>query len=442
MSAPLPRLRRDEEAGRPSRDLIDGWLRVFTGLLRMPAGEVEGIREELEGHLRDRVRDLMVTGMDEAAAVRQAISELGEAAEVAARYRDWRGEPRRRLIMHLTLVGTGAALAMSLVALTWNGGQAGAPQAPGATGTMIGGVAGEGLKGQGGETPRAQDAAMFRAEPVDPQLAAVRLEASFDGTPLTDVFTALGKAAGRPVQVQRTVVEEAGADLNARVNLRYADITLPRVLAAASEQLGLSGAGALDARVTDGSLEIATREYFDRRELSLATYDLSAIIAARQAKYSEKRTEVVPEIVHALTEFVSPEDWVENGGELAQLQVVGDRLFVKAPARMHPQIRWMLRQLPPHGRAAGVDVDRPPVVYLTGEAERPGAYAIPAGQSLTLRRLLAASGGLKPGAAEVVIQRGDERSQTVQYRRVTAEELGTPGGPDVELGANDLVTVR
>src|SRR5690606_20497259 len=141
----------------------------------------------------------------------------------------------------------------------------------------------------------------------DPQLAAVRLEASFDGTPLTDVFTALGKAAGRPVQVQRTVVEEAGADLNARVNLRYADITLPRVLAAVSEQLGLSGAGALDARVTDGSLVIATREYFDRRELSLATYDLSAIIAARQAKYSEKRTEVVPEIVHALTEFVSPE---------------------------------------------------------------------------------------------------------------------------------------
>jgi hypothetical protein len=98
--------------------------------------------------------------------------------------------------------------------------------------------------------------------------------------------------------------------------------------------------------MTNGVLEIAPREFFDRRERTLVTYDLSGIISARQETYGEEREKVVQEVQGLICNFVSAEDWRENGGELAQMSVVGDRLFVEAPARMHPQIKWILDQLP------------------------------------------------------------------------------------------------
>ena len=97
--------------------------------------------------------------------------------------------------------------------------------------------------------------------------------------------------------------------------------------------------------MTNGVLEIAPREFFDRRERTLVTYDLSGIISARHETFGEDREKVVPEIQSLICNFVSAEDWRDNGGELAQMSVVGDRLFVEAP-RMHPQVKWILDQLP------------------------------------------------------------------------------------------------
>lgn len=87
-------------------------------MLRVPASEREAIRTELNEHLRERIRDLMLSGAAEHAATSQAISELGDAAILARRYQEAIEPSSRRSLMHVgiataataALVFSGAAL--------------------------------------------------------------------------------------------------------------------------------------------------------------------------------------------------------------------------------------------------------------------------------------------------------------------------------------------
>jgi uncharacterized coiled-coil protein SlyX len=377
MSRPLPRIRH---ADPPTGDLVSGWLDVFLTLLRLPGDQADPIREELESHLRDRARDLMLTGLNEAEATRQAITELGEAADVAARYRALKSEPRRRLLMHLTLFGVGAALAMSVAAFSLSGRQ----QPPAAASTQEATIA------QLNKTVREQEdrlaalsdqvqeqrrlaadlqaarssppqitSAAYEPTPPDPALAALVIDATFQNSRLEDVFKGLGTATNASVDVKWPLIQPNGATPSSAINLRKASTTVPRILAQVSEQLNLQGSQSLDARLRDGVLTIATREYFDKAESTLVAYDVSGIVQARMVAYSEGREVVIKDIVDVVTHFVSPDDWNENGGNLAQTMIVGDRLFIKAPARFHPQIQWILDQLPampaPHSLAPAQD---------------------------------------------------------------------------------------
>ena len=75
-----------QEVQKPSS--IESWLSLFARLLRLPDANKKAIVDELDQHLRERVRDLMLGGKSETDALRLAIDELGGAAELA--------EPRLR----------------------------------------------------------------------------------------------------------------------------------------------------------------------------------------------------------------------------------------------------------------------------------------------------------------------------------------------------------
>lgn len=100
------------------RDAADAWLDRVTAMLRVPAAERDAIRAELNEHLRERIRDLMLSGAAEHAATSQAISELGDAAILARRYQEAIEPSSRRSLMHVgiataataALVFSGAAL--------------------------------------------------------------------------------------------------------------------------------------------------------------------------------------------------------------------------------------------------------------------------------------------------------------------------------------------
>lgn len=87
-----------------SRDGIDAWLDVLTSMLALPPSQRAQVRDELEDHLRSRVDDLLIAGSPEPEAVRTAIAELGETAQLARHITSANHTPKsfRRFAMNAT----------------------------------------------------------------------------------------------------------------------------------------------------------------------------------------------------------------------------------------------------------------------------------------------------------------------------------------------------
>tara|TARA_R110002072_G_scaffold42064_16_gene118338 strand:+ start:31975 stop:33288 length:1314 start_codon:yes stop_codon:yes gene_type:complete len=66
-----------------TKDSISSWLDVLTGMLAIPESQRTQVRDEFEDHLRSRIDDLLIVGKPEPEAIRIAIAELGETAELA-----------------------------------------------------------------------------------------------------------------------------------------------------------------------------------------------------------------------------------------------------------------------------------------------------------------------------------------------------------------------
>ena len=61
--------------GRPETDTIGSWMDVFETLLHVPEPAAASIREELESHLRERVRDLVIEGESEGEGVSDKVGD-------------------------------------------------------------------------------------------------------------------------------------------------------------------------------------------------------------------------------------------------------------------------------------------------------------------------------------------------------------------------------
>lgn len=163
MSAPL-RIHSEPVHAPNRRDAADAWLDRVTAMLRVPMAEREAIRAELNEHLRERIRDLMLSGAAEGAATSQAISELGDAAMLARRYQEAIEPSSRRSLMHVgiataataALVFSGAALFQGGAAPTPPGGATPAGGTPVATAPApVGSIAEAELRARLDEANRA-----------------------------------------------------------------------------------------------------------------------------------------------------------------------------------------------------------------------------------------------------------------------------------------------
>ena len=319
------RLHRDppvEKATTPragGTDSVSSWLDMLTRML--PARQGAEVREELESHVRERVRDLVLAGTEEAAATRTAIAELGDAAAVAQRFREAARTPFRRLAMNLAVLGVaGAALITSVVAVRGTGpGGAPAPSyQPGVVERVVNG-----------------------AEPSVP-----RIDATTDS--LDVVLDKIGQSIKAQTVVRWPALGEAGVSAQQSVTVHTGPGSLSGVFDALNAAISASpDQRPVDFRLNDGVLEVAPPAWFDRRETTLVRYDLSPI---------EEQGIATEEFIALVVQFVSPEDWKDNGGEMAECRVLGRYAFVKAPARIHAGVRWFLDQF--NGRADAPEGER------------------------------------------------------------------------------------
>lgn len=392
------------------------WLDELGAALHMPFERAEAIREELAEHLRERIRDLELEGLDESAASSAAVKELGDAAAVARRFRHAERTPIRRRLMNLAVIGlAGAALVTSVVAI--NGG--GQPERPGRA--MV-------YEGQTNVDAR-------------PSIAVKPLKV--EKGKLGEVLNKLGAEAAARTVVRWNALNECGMDGGDEVNFDAPMGDLASTVAAINEARGLNvnDVGALDYRVKDGVIEFAPRGLFDRRETVLVCYDIGDLIDSSID---------LEQMCSVITSFVDPEAWRDNGGDLGSMQLVGRRMFVKAPPRMQDGVKWIMEQLaenqgaasvdaPDAAAAAAVPVEKNNLVYVSGLVQRPGPYNHP-GQELTLRRVLIAA-SINPEAAEARIVRGPADQPEV-VGQLRGAELFDPTGADFAIKPGDIVTVK
>lgn len=329
-------------------EAIRSWLDMSIVLCKLPASESESLREELGGHLTERARDLMITGLDEEQSVRRAIEELGDAALFAQRYRTARNEPKRRRIMNgILLTGIGASLAISITALT------GGPSLQ--QNTYI----------PSGST-------MLQAQ----ELPDIHLSLNFDETPLSKVIEYIAGTLESPHHVHW----ENGLDAEAQLSLTVENVSLATALRLINDELELSSGENLDVRLNDGLLEFAEQDYFDQREQVITTYNLDEFL---RADVNPKQTSDL------IMEFVEPDAWADNGGIVAHIKLVGPILFVEAPPRIQEGVRWILSEL-----------FEPGVGEQAEALQGPGAHVVQPGdtvESIAQRRLGDAS-----AAAELI----------------------------------------
>lgn len=321
------RLRRGDEGGASGAgDVVEGvwlsqadpvgaWLDVLMGLVRLGSAEKRAIRDELDSHLRDRVRDLMLTGLREQIATREAIGELGDAAELAARYaRASRSPARRRIAMNMGLFGmAGAALVTSFVAMQQPGGSGSRDQS-GLAGMSV--YAGTGAG-------------------VDDEAVKVG-SVSVDDTPLAEVLRQVAKSADKRLLVDWPSLGGLGFESVTPISVDVPDADLPtlfsaiRAVAEVDPQIGR-----LEYRVDDTTLRVASGHAFDMQERILVTIDIAHVIEEGVGE---------DQIRDLVISFIEPDGWVDNGGEIAAMSIVGTKLFVKAPPRVIEGVRWIVGQ--------------------------------------------------------------------------------------------------
>lgn len=175
---------------------------------------------------------------------------------------------------------------------------------------------------------------------------------------LGEVLNKLGAEAAARTVVRWNALNECGMDGGDEVNFDAPMGDLASTVAAINEARGLNvnDVGALDYRVKDGVIEFAPRGLFDRRETVLVCYDIGDLIDSGVD---------LEEMCGVITSFVDPEAWRDNGGDLGSMQLVGRRMFVKAPPRMQDGVKWIVEQLTEKERpAAMIDTDLPGVVQV------------------------------------------------------------------------------
>lgn len=300
--------------GESHGDSIDMWLAVLVRLLDISSSKRDAIRDEIEAHLRERVRDLLIAGTPERDAIRRAISELGEVADLARRFSHASKLRTRRTIMNAAVLAVGG-VSVAMAAIFLNG-----PQ------------------------PNSHVAIFQPPSAVADEssiLADRASEANFNANALGDVFKFLASQSGLDLVVDRRAMENRGLSLEEPISLELAN---PRPVSQILELVAHQFETPFAWRVHDQILEISMPEEFDRREIVLASFDVQAVLD-RICEDTGDVDVATSRLESLVIDYVEPEAWTSVGGDLANLRIVGGRMFVKAPSRFHQPIEWMLSQL-------------------------------------------------------------------------------------------------
>lgn len=200
----------------------------------------------------------------------------------------------------------------------------------------------------GFEAPALQppSASTYMGDDAPSALAPFSMTANFVNAPVKEVFEAMAKACGKGVIVSWAQLDTSHAQALSQARLTFAgtDLAMDGFLTQVNLSIDPPHAPLVARPGPRDTIEIATQEAFDRREIRLTAYDVVDLLTTAFASDRSESSRAA-RLQQTITQVVFPEDWRDNGGSLAQMHYAGGVLFVNAPARHHAKLEWILSRI-------------------------------------------------------------------------------------------------
>ncbi len=170
-------------------------------------------------------------------------------------------------------------------------------------------------------------------------LRARHVDLDARGTPLGEVYQEIGRQLGVPVRVEWDQVSGAigGVDARTPVQLTFAGGSAEAAFAAIAASLH-SSEYAVGMTVRDGAVVVSSRSAITRERVD-AVYDLTPLLP------DEPSEEDAQALATLILGSVDPEGWMENGGDVGSLKVLGTSLLVKQTPDNQRAVAGLLRTL-------------------------------------------------------------------------------------------------
>jgi len=293
-----------------SRDSIANWLDVLTSMLVMPESQRVQVRDELEDHLRSRVDDLLITGTAEPEAIRIAVAELGETAELAKliSHAHTRTNPRRRIMNFALITVALAGLSIGGYSLNNGSGNGGVVDPSDSSGVQ--------LVDSGAAGNAAEKTHMFIAQRQS----------------LLEVLNEIADAFGREVEISRLIANGGGMHerLSNREMSLEGEMTLEECLKKWSKRFP-EEFNDYKMTVTDTVVRLQTNDEYQRSRIE--TRVISSPVWLERHELSEYAASIrnLLKVKHDLSR--------------TSIEVIGEVIVVASPPEIHKEILKLVHEL-------------------------------------------------------------------------------------------------
>ncbi len=168
-----------------------------------------------------------------------------------------------------------------------------------------------------------------------------------DGAPRTLAALAkvISKASGVEIELDTAGIEDAPVFLSLAFSLRAGDWLADELLDAGLSRMRGGRGDRVDWYVKDGRVVVTHADTAERMCRRMVVYSVEDLIANRPASEftahddsASVRLDLTEKLVEVLTSNIDPDGWVNNGGDRAQLEVLGDRFVIQARQRTHERV--------------------------------------------------------------------------------------------------------
>lgn len=296
---------------------FEAWLALLARMLRLKPQQREDLARELRTHMEDALEALTAEGIPRDRAVLRILEDFGDAAEVAARFRQI-GRKQRWLMQSMVV----AACMLSSVAIVASFGPPARPA-----------VAQDSARyGDRAVVVAVSEATEARGASVElrQRLTQPLPEISFEATPLEEVFEYLAAAADLNIYVRWRDFEAHGIERDAPVTLHLKQVSPERVLRLLLDDIGERQ---LAAEIDENVLMIGALGEISPKQATVI-YDVADLLEQCDQGQLEE----------VISGVVSPDSWDNNGG-LAHIQMLANVMVVRQGERQHAEIAALLRAI-------------------------------------------------------------------------------------------------